>query len=462
MMGKTNIIFILIDDMGWKDLSCYGSEFYETPNIDKLSKEGMTFNNAYATSPVCSPSRASILTGKYPARIQLTDWIGAHTRGKVIDADYLKQLPLEETTIAKVLRKAGYATWHVGKWHLGEKPYYPENHGFDINIAGGHIGRPMSGYFSPYNIENLEDKVDGEYLTDRLTDEAIDLIRNRDKEKPFFLNLWHYAVHTPIQAKESDINYFKCKAQKLGIDKINPLVEGENFPCDHKSHMKVTRRVIQSSPEYAAMIYNLDYNIGRLIKSLEDEGILEESLVIFTSDNGGLSTAETSPTCNFPLSEGKGWAYEGGVREPMIVYWKNKVKSGQNSDRIITSTDFYRTFLDVAEIKGYDNLGIDGESFFNTLINKDEERKTPVFWHYPHYGNQGGSPYSSIRKGKYKLIYFYEDEKARLYNLKNDIGEKNDISYENKEITLELLSELNKWIKEVGGKIPEKVLYKNL
>lgn len=456
MKSKTNIVFILIDDMGWKDLSCYGSEFYETPNIDKLAKEGITFSNAYAASPVCSPSRASILTGRYPARVQVTDWIGGHTRGKLIDADYLKELPLSEVTIAKTLRDAGYSTWHVGKWHLGEKPYYPENHGFDVNIAGGHIGRPMNGYFSPYKMENLEDLNEGEYLTDRLTDEALNLIKSREKNKPFFLNLWHYAVHTPIEAKIEDIKYFEEKARRLGIDTINPLVEGENFPCDHKSHMKVTRRIIQSSPEYAAMIYNLDFNIGRLVEGLKEEGILEETLIVFTSDNGGLSTAETSPTCNFPLSEGKGWAYEGGVREPLIVYWKDKIKGNKISNRLITSTDFYRTFLDVANIEE-DDKGIDGESFFNVLFGEDEERNKPLIWHYPHYGNQGGTPYSAIRKGKYKLIYFYEDKNVELYNLDEDISEKNNIAKANEEIVLELLRDLLNCITDVKGKIPSRI-----
>ncbi|GAB6167879.1 sulfatase [Clostridium carnis] len=456
MKSKTNIIFILIDDLGWKDLSCYGSEFYETPNIDKLAKEGLTFKNSYAASPVCSPSRASILTGKYPARLQVTDWIGAHTRGKLIDADYLRELPLKEMTIAKTLRESGYTTWHVGKWHLGEQEYYPEKHGFDINIAGGHCGRPMNGYFSPYKIENLEDKIDGEYLTDRLTDETLNLIKNRDEDKPFFLNLWYYAVHTPIEAKFSDIEYFKDKLKKLGLNKINPLVEGENFPCEHKKNMKVTRRIVQSSPEYAAMIYNLDWNIGRLINKLIEEGILEDTLVVFTSDNGGLSTAETSPTCNFPLSEGKGWSYEGGVRVPLILYWKNKIKNDRISNKIVISTDFYKTFLDVANIKANKDEGIDGESFYDTIINNndDDKRKTSVFWHYPHYGNQGGTPYSSIRKEKYKLIYFYENKKICLYNLEEDISERQDISNKNKRLTFELLDELKKWIKDVEGKIP--------
>lgn len=457
IISRKNIVFILIDDMGWRDLGCYGSEYYESPNIDKLSKEGMTFSDAYAASPVCSPSRASILTGKYPARIQVTDWIGAHTKGKVIDAEYLKQLPLEERTIAKALKNLDYATWHVGKWHLGEREYYPKNHGFDVNIAGSHIGRPMNGYFSPYEMENLVDKEPNEYLIDRLTNEAISLINNRDKSKPFYLNMWHYAVHTPIEAKKEDVKYFKEKASRLGIDKINPLAEGEKFPCEHKKNESVTRRTIQSSPEYAAMIYNLDYNIGKLVDTLEVEGILEDTLIIFTSDNGGLSTAESSPTCNYPLNEGKGWSYEGGVRVPLIAYWKNKIEPNVLSDRIITSTDFYSTFLDVASDNKKQDSHKDGESFYESLINKSSKRENPIYWHYPHYGNQGGTPYSAIRKGKYKLIYFYENKKYKLYNLQSDISEEWDISFENKTISDELMGLLKTWIKDVNGKIPKKI-----
>lgn len=456
MSNKTNIVFILIDDMGWRDLGCYGSSYYETPNLDKLSKGGVIFTNAYAASPVCSPSRASFLTGRYPARVKVTDWIGAHTKGKLIDADYLRHLPLEEITIAKSLKNEGYSTWHVGKWHLGTSKYYPENHGFDINIGGCHLGHPQNGYFSPYKIENLEDGEVGEYLTDRLTDEAINLIKNRDINKPFFLNLWHYAVHTPINAKKKDVAYFKEKAKRLGIDKVEALIEGEHFPCEHKKDMRVTRRVIQSSPEYAAMIYNLDYNIGRVINVLEEEGILKDTLIVFTSDNGGLATAETSPTCNYPLSEGKGWAYEGGVREPLIVYWENKIKKNSISNRIVTSTDFYPTFLDIANVEKKTNQKIDGESFYKVLVGEEEERKSPIFWHYPHYGNQGGTPYSAIRKGKYKLIYFYETKKCHLYDLESDISEEDNISECNSEIVNELFEDLKIWLEDVKGKIPQK------
>nr|WP_307991473.1 sulfatase [uncultured Niameybacter sp.] len=450
----TNIVYILIDDMGWKDLACYGSTYYETPYIDKLAGEGMLFDHAYAACPVCSPTRASIMSGKYPARVKVTDWIGASARGKLIDAPYVDHLPLEEVSLASSLKANGYETWHVGKWHLGKADFYPDKHGFEVNIGGNHAGHPHHGYFSPYHLENLEEGPEGEYLTDRLTEESINLIKNRDKTKPFFLNLWHYTVHTPIEAKKEDIAYFEKKAQLLGLDKQEALIEGEYFPCNHKRNERVTRRVVQSDPVYAAMIYNLDWNIGRLMKVLEEENILEDTLVIFTSDNGGLATAEGSPTCNWPLSEGKGWMYDGGVREPLIAYWKGHIEEGRVSHRLVSSPDFYPTLLEVAGAELMPHQHIDGESFYPVLLGKEEERKRPIFWHYPHYGNQGGTPYSAIREGNYKLIYFYEDEHCELYDVMEDVSEKHDLANERTDLVQELLQKLKAWVIEVEGEIP--------
>lgn len=450
----TNIVYILIDDMGWKDLACYGSTYYETPYIDKLAREGMLFDHAYAACPVCSPTRASIMSGKYPARVKVTDWIGASAKGKLIDAPYVDHLPSEEVSLASSLRASGYATWHVGKWHLGQSDFYPDKHGFDINVGGNHAGHPHHGYFSPYHLENLEEGPDGEYLTDRLTEESIKLIKNRDQSKPFFLNLWHYTVHTPIEAKVEDIAYFEKKAQLLGLDEQEALIEGEYFPCHHKKTERVTRRVVQSDPVYAAMIYNLDWNIGRLLKALEEENILEDTLVIFTSDNGGLATAEGSPTCNWPLSEGKGWMYDGGVREPLIAYWKGHIQGGMVSHRLVSSPDFYPTLLEVAGAELMPHQHMDGESFYETLLGKEAERKRPIFWHYPHYGNQGGTPYSAIREGKYKLIYFYEDEHCELYDVIEDIGEKHNLAKERADLVQEMLQKLKHWVIEVEGEIP--------
>ncbi|MFX1481281.1 MAG: sulfatase, partial [Promethearchaeota archaeon] len=325
-MKKPNIVFILIDDMGWRDLGCYGSSFYETPNIDKLATQGMSFTNAYATCPVCSPTRASILTGKYPARIGLTNYIGGMSKGILIDAPNVEYLPLSEKSIAKVLKGHGYNTWHIGKWHLGGEKYYPAKHGFDINIGGCHLGIPFNGYFNPWNIPTIDDNdaPEGTYLTDYLTDKAIELI-NSKTDKPYFLNMWYYSVHIPIQAKPEKIEYFRKKKERLGLDKINPFELGDHFPTERKKKLVIKRRILQSSAKYAAMVHSVDENVGRILEAIEDSGESENTIIFFTSDNGGLSTAEGSPTCNFPLSEGKGWMYEGGVRDPLIVKWPGQI-----------------------------------------------------------------------------------------------------------------------------------------
>ncbi|PCJ59657.1 MAG: sulfatase [Planctomycetota bacterium] len=455
MGKKPNIVFILIDDMGWRDLSCYGSTFYETPNIDKLFSEGMHFTNAYAACPVCSPTRASILTGKYPANVGVTDYIGGHTKGIVIDAPYIDHLPLSEKSLAKTLKNNGYNTWHVGKWHLGGEEYYPEKHGFDVNIGGCHWGHPKGGYFSPWNMDTLPENKEGEYLTDRLTDEAIKLIENSSDDKSFFLNMWYYSVHTPIQAKEEKIKKYEDKAVKLGLDKINALEEGENFSCEHKRDQKVVRRIVQSDPTYAAMIESLDENIGRLVKAIDDKGETDNTIIIFTSDNGGLSTAEGSPTCNAPLAEGKGWMYEGGTREPLIVKWPSNISEGSMCDVPVTSPDFYPTLLEVTEINLMPEQHQDGVSILPLLKGEHRIDREAVFWHYPHYGNQGGTPGCSIRLGNYKLIEFFEDNRLELYDLEKDIGEKENLINTFPDITKDLHNKLINWRESVHAKIPE-------
>lgn len=454
MAKKPNIVFILIDDMGWRDLSCYGSTFYETPNIDSLFNGGVHFTNAYAACPVCSPTRASILTGKYPANVGITNYIGGYTKGILIDAPYIDHLPSSEISLTKTLRNNGYNTWHVGKWHLGGRSYYPENHGFDVNIGGCHWGHPKNGYFSPWGIENLSDGPKGEYLTDRLTHEAIQLIEKNDG-MPFFLNMWYYSVHIPIQAKEEKIKKYENKAITLGLDKIQALEEGENFPCEHKREQKIIRRKIQSDPAYAAMIESLDENIGRLVKVIEEKGELDNSIIIFTSDNGGLSTAEGSPTCNFPLSEGKGWMYEGGTREPLIVQWPKVIKRGSVCHVPVTSTDFYPTLLKAVGIDLIPEQHQDGVSLLPLLKGGDKIDREAIFWHYPHYGNQGGRPGCSIRMGTYKLIEFFEDNHSELYDLEKDISEKNNLVEKYPETACEMHSRLVKWRESVHARIPE-------
>ncbi|MCL2479265.1 MAG: sulfatase [Treponema sp.] len=452
---KPNIIFILIDDLGWRDLGCYNSYFYETPVIDRLAHEGMRFTNAYASCPVCSPTRASIMTGRYPARIGVTNYIGGKDWGRLLEVPYVHELPLSEKSLASALRDGGYATWHIGKWHLGDEPYWPEKHGFDINIGGCQIGHPWHGYWSPWSIPNLPDGHDGEYLTDNLTDHALNLIRTRDKNKPFYLNLWHYAVHTPIQAPGEDIVYFKEKAEKLGLDKRTAIVEGEYYPGSHMAGKRIQRRIVQSDPVYAAMILNLDRNIGRVLDEVRNQAIENETIIIFVSDNGGESSTGGSPTCNKPLAEGKGWMYEGGSRVPQIIKWNGYIKPDSICSDVVTSTDFYPTLLECAGLPLLPEQHLDGISILPLLTKNHFLNRDAIFWHYPHYGNQGGTPGCAIRKGKYKLIRFYEDNHLELYDLEKDLSEKNDLALAKPGIAAELNGLLTVWLGEVCAKIPE-------
>ncbi|MCK5738879.1 sulfatase, partial [bacterium] len=451
---QPNIVFILMDDMGWTDLSCYGSPFYETPNIDQLLADGIQFTNAYAACPVCSPTRASIMSGKYPANVGVTNFIGGHTRGLLIDAPYIDHLPATEKSLAKALNQGGYQTWHVGKWHLGGAPFLPENHGFDINIGGCSWGMPHNGYFSPWNIKTLPNGPDGEYLTDRLTDETIHLIENRT-EQPFFLNLCYYSVHVPIQAKPELIIKYQKKALEMGLDRLPTFEDGEYFPCEHKRTQRVRRRLLHSDPAYAAMIETVDQNIGRLMQALEATGETDNTIVIFTSDNGGLATAEGSPTCNAPLAEGKGWMYEGGVREPLIVRWPEKIRPGSVCTTPVTSPDFYPTFLEAAGLELLPEQHSDGISLIPLLLETGSLSRKSLFWHYPHYGNQGGTPGCSIRKGDYKLIEFFEDNQLELYDLKKDVSEKHNLANERPALATELHQKLVNWRESMHAIIPE-------
>ncbi len=461
-MAQPNIIFMLIDDMGWKDLVCYGSPFYETPHIDRLAREGMRFTDAYAACPVCSPTRASILTGKYPATVGLTDWIDVHNqlhpaRGKVVDVPYLKNLPTCEHSLARALNEGGYQTWHVGKWHLGGEGHAPKDHGFEINVGGAHQGSPgRGGYFSPWTIPPLEnaDVPEGTYLTDYLTEQILDLLANKD-ERPFFLNLCYYQVHTPIQAKEEKIRKYTAKAKELGLDQVQTFAEGEYYPCDHKKDQRVKRRLIQSDPVYAAMIESLDESVGRILDALDESGEVQNTLIVFTSDNGGLATSEGSPTCNAPLAEGKGWMYEGGTREPLMVRWPGTIAAGSTCAVPVTSPDFYPTLLDIAGLDPMPEQHCDGISIAPLLRGENAVDREAIFWHYPHYGNQGGSPGSSVRAGDYKLIEFFEDGTLELYNLREDIGEENDLAAKEPATRDHLHSLLKEWREKVEAKIPQ-------
>jgi len=454
-MSKTNFLFILIDDLGCRDLTSFGSTFYETPRLDRLAAEGMRFERAYASCPVCSPTRASIMSGKYPAHVGITQWIGGHSEGKLLDVPYLHYLPLEEKSLASALRDGGYQTWHVGKWHLGDEPFYPEHHGFDVNIGGCHSGQPgKDGYFSPYNVP-VSPGPEGEYLTDRLTDEAIRLVRERDQSRPFFLHLSHYAVHTPLAAPAALVEKYERKARKMGLDQRDPLVKGENFACLHKQEQQITRRVFQSHAVYAAMIENLDWNIGRLLDALRAAGLEDDTLVIFTSDNGGLATAEGSPTCNFPFSEGKGWTYEGGTRVCQLARWPGVIAPRSSCATPVTSTDFYPTLLEAAGLPLLPQQHSDGTSLLPLFKGAEKLAREAIFWHYPHYSNQGGTPAASVVCGAWKLILNFEDNLVELFNLDFDPGEKNNLAAAEPQRAAHMLKLLKDWQTSIEARIPE-------
>ncbi len=463
-MNKPNILFILIDDLGWRDLTCYGSTFYETPNLDRLAAEGMRFTDAYASCPVCSPTRASLLTGKYPATVGITDWIDwtgqwHPQRGRLIEVPYLKGLPCSEVTVAQALREGGYRTWHVGKWHLGGPGHYPTDYGFEVNVGGCEWGMPQKGYFSPWSIPGMADAAPGTYLTDHLTDTAIDLIRQSD-ERPFFLHLSHYAVHTPIQAPPELVKKYEAKAKRLGLERIDPLRDGETFHTERMRDAVVKHRMLQSDLTYAAMMENLDTNIGRVLEALEDTGQAANTLVIFTSDNGGLATGgywegESAPTCNLPLQAGKGWMYDGGTREPYLVRWPGRVSPDSVCRTPITSPDLYPTLLEAAGLPLRPEQHVDGVSFLPALGGAADFNRGPLFWHYPHYGNQGGTPGCSIREGDWKLIEFFEDGSLELYDLSGDLGETRNLAAEQPEIAGRLHARLVAWRQRVEAKIPQ-------
>lgn len=438
---KKNVVFILVDDLGWKDLGCYGSTFHETPNIDRLASTSNLFANAYTPNPVCSPTRASLMTGKYPSRIGITDWIPGDDpkERKYLGVEDMNQLPLEEVTIAETLKKDGYKTFFAGKWHLGNKGYLPDNQGFDINIGGNHTGQPFGGYYSPYENPQLTDGPEGEYLTDRLTDESIKFMEANKKE-PFLLYLAYYTVHTPIQASKKHLARFQEKQKSLKDSLAITAPEGKGLTVQN-----------QRNPEYASMLYSLDENVGRLLNKLDELGIADNTLIVFTSDNGGLTTTVqdwTSPTSVKPLRAGKGWAYEGGVRVPLIIK-KPKENTARTIDSPVISMDLFPTILDILDLEQRPELHKDGVSLNPLIENKQKEVHDILFWDYPHYHTSGWTPGQAIRKGDWKLIYFLENGSYELYNLKEDIAEENNLVNDNPK----KLEELKKELKNINQKI---------
>ena len=440
---RPNVILFLIDDLGWTDLGCFGSDFYETPNIDRLARRGMRFTDAYAACTVCSPTRAAVMTGKYPARLHLTDWISGHRRKnpKLLIPDWTKQLELEEITLAEALKPAGYATAHVGKWHLGNDPFYPQHQGFDVNVGGDRWGAP-SNYFWPYRRLRqgkpvgrrvpLSGGTSGEYLTDRLTDEAIRFIES-NREKPFFLYFAHYAVHTPLQAKKELIAHYRAKLDAVKTPGA------------------------QQCAVYAAMIHSVDQSVGRVLETLRRQKLDKRTVILFTSDNGGLVLPfcnRRPVTSNGPLRAGKGSAYEGGVRVPLIVDWPGVTKPGSVCHAPVISVDYYPTVLDIVGRTVAPDHQTDGESLVPLLKQTGTLQRDAIYWHYPHYHPGGATPYSAIRQGDFRLVEFHEDNRVELYDLNKDIGEKNDLSKSMPDETWKLYKRLDGWRASVDAQNP--------
>jgi len=456
--SRPNFVFILVDDLGWADLGCYGSSFHETPNIDRLADESLRFTSAYAACPVCSPTRASIMTGKYPARIGVTDWIAGrqvYNPGlpcdKLLSRPFELEMKLEETTIAEALKQAGYTTFFAGKWHMGEDSiYWPEHQGFDINKGGWSAGYPRGGYFSPYENPRLDSGPEGECLTDRLTDESLRFLESHGEE-PFLLYLSFYTVHTPLQAKAELTEKYTRKIADEGLDPEAMETTDREWIKYAAPRGRFVERIQQGHPVYAGMIETLDGNVGRLMRKLEELQLDQQTIVLFMSDNGGLATAEGSPTSNLPLRGGKGWMYEGGIREPMMIKWPGSGSEGSVTDVPVTSTDFYPTILEMAGLDLLPEQHMDGISLTPLLKGEGDLEDRPLFWHYPHYSNQGGKPGAAIRLGDYKLIEFFDPGLVELYNLEEDLGERNNLAQQMPEKTREMLVMLHAWQEAVGA-----------
>ena len=437
---KPNLLFILVDDLGWTDVSYNKSDYYETIHIDNLSETSMLFDNAYAASSVCSPTRASIMTGKHPARVNITDWIpGLDPKNRpLIGPVDRNELPLEETTIAEVLRDNNYSTFYSGKWHLGSEGHYPEDQGFDVNIGGFEKGSPMGGYYSPYKNPRLSDGPEGEYLTDRLTLETIELIRNRDTKKPFAAFLSFYNVHTPIQENKEFIDYYIEKLKSYENTSPETVKEGDAITL-----------LNQRNAKYASMVHATDYNVGRIINFLKDNNLYENTLIVFTSDNGGLSTLRrVAPTSVFPLRAGKGWLYEGGIRIPQLIKLPKQINKEIISEPVV-SYDLFPTIVNVLNLN-HSVSDIDGVDLTNLFVKKDIERDF-IFWHFPHYHGSLWKPGSALRNNDWKLVELHEENKVELYNLKDDLSETVDVSNRFPEITSKLVNKLNEIKIDLGA-----------
>ncbi len=446
---KPNIVFILVDDLGLHDLSVTGSTFYETPNVDRIANEGTIFTQGYAASRVCSPSRASIMLGQFTARHGITDWIGAKSgddwrtenrNDKLLPADYNHILPKNDTTMAEALAANGYKTFFAGKWHLGTEGSWPTDHGFEINKGGWDVGSPKGGYFSPWENPNLENNYDGENLSHRLGKETANFIE-QNKDSTFLAYLSFYAVHGPIQTTEKTWAKYRNKAEKQGIK-----------DSGYEMERVLPIRTVQDNPVYAGLVEQMDDAVGMVLDKLKELGLEDNTIIVFTSDNGGVASGDAFSTTNYPLRGGKGYQWEGGIREPYFIRvpW---IKDVKELDFPALGSDFYPTLLDLAGIPLKPNQHIDGVSL-KPLLEGQKLPERPLFWHYPHYGNQGGEPASIIREGDWKLIHYYEDGRNELYNLTSDPGEQHNILLENAKLGEDLMAKLTAFLNDVKANKP--------
>lgn len=452
---EPNFVFIIADDLGYHDLGFMGSDYYETPVLDSLAREAMVFTDGYAACAVCSPSRASIMTGMFPDKHGITDYIGApmgeewntpfwgEARGtQMLPASYKTHLPHEEIVLPEAMKQAGYRTFFAGKWHLGGEGSFPEDHGFDINKGGNHRGGPYGGgYYSPYGNPQLKDGEDGESLTLRLAEETANFIRHNKDEK-FFAYLSFYTVHAPLQTTKEYWSIYREKAVDLGLADHGYEME-KRFPI----------RVVQDNPVYAGMVKTMDEAVGIVMNTLQEEGLTQNTVVVFTSDNGGVASGDDYATALLPLSGGKGYQWEGGIRVPLLVQVPWLESKGIENSTPVSGVDFYPTFLDLAGLDAPAGTPMDGVSILPVLKGEEMEER-PLFWHYPHYGNQGGDPSGIVRKGKWKLIRYYEDGTRELYDLENDKEENNDLAERYPQIVEELDNLLMERLKSTQAEFP--------
>ncbi len=449
---RPNVVFFLVDDLGYMDVGANNPEtFYETPNIDRLAASGMRFTDGYAANPVCSPTRYSILTGRYPTRVGATNWFSGTREARFRPAPLHDRMPLEEVTLAEALREAGYRTFFAGKWHLGPtEEYWPEAQGFEVNRGGWSRGGPYGPgqYFPPYGNPRLEDGPEGEHLPDRLATETLRFIEAHRAE-PFLAYLSFYSVHTPLLGRPDLVRKYEKKIAERGRGGQEEFADEEQvWPVEEPRRV----RILQKHAVYAAMVEAMDQAVGKVLHGLEAMDLDERTVVFFMSDNGGLSTSEGSPTSNLPLRGGKGWVYEGGIREPFLVRAPGVTTPGSVCRVPVISTDFYPTILDLLGLPARPEQHEDGVSLVPLLRGAPTVPRSALFWHYPHYGNQGGFPGGAVRMGPWKLVERYEDGRVHLYNLDEDVGERDDQAAEEHERVTAMRDRLHAWYREVGAR----------